>query len=102
MKKMFWPKNGTSKPQNGLSINIYHDIELGVDRARILPARAEPSYKNFGSSRAEPNEFFKNRARAEPAYHRAEPSRAILCFEKTKFLPSFIKTIKIGKYVIYK
>ena len=24
---MFWPKNGTSKPQNGLSFNIYHDIE---------------------------------------------------------------------------
>ena len=27
MKKMFGPKNGTSKPQNGLSFNIYHDIE---------------------------------------------------------------------------
>ena len=27
MKKMFWQKYGTSKPQNGLSFNIYHDIE---------------------------------------------------------------------------
>ena len=39
---------------------------LGVDRARILPARAEPSYKYFGSSRAEPNEFLKIRAKTEP------------------------------------
>ena len=27
MKKMFWPKNGTFKPQNGLRFNIFHDIE---------------------------------------------------------------------------
>ena len=27
MKKMFWHKNGTSEPQNGLSFNTYHDIE---------------------------------------------------------------------------
>ena len=27
MKKMFWHKNGTSKPQNGLIFSIYHDIE---------------------------------------------------------------------------
>ena len=39
---------------------------VGVDRARILPARAEPSHKYFGSSRAEPNEFLKIRAKTEP------------------------------------
>ena len=37
-----------------------------MDRARILPARAEPSHKYFGSSRAEPNEFLKIRAKTEP------------------------------------
>ena len=34
--------------------------ELGADRASIFPVRAEP------------NELFKNRSRAEPAYHRAD------------------------------
>ena len=32
MKKMFGPKNGTSKPQNGLSFNIFHDIEPNFEK----------------------------------------------------------------------
>ena len=34
-------------------------MRLGVDRAK-------PSHKYFGSSRAEPNEFLKIRAKTEP------------------------------------
>ena len=29
---MFGPKNGTSKPQNGLSFNIFHDIEPNFEK----------------------------------------------------------------------
>ena len=32
MKKMCWPKNGTSKAQNGLSFNIYHYIEPNFEK----------------------------------------------------------------------
>ena len=31
MKKMFWLENRTSKPQNGLGFNIYHNIEQNFE-----------------------------------------------------------------------
>ena len=67
------------------TIDFLH-FELGVDRARILPARVEPSQISF----------FQSPARAEPAYHRAN-----LSLEETKFLPFFMKNRKNSKIHVH-
>ena len=36
IKKMFWHKNGTSKPQNGLGFNTYPDIEPNLRKKNSL------------------------------------------------------------------
>ena len=41
-KKKFWLENRTSKPQNGLGFNIYHDIEPNLESKKKLYEKLPP------------------------------------------------------------
>ena len=52
MKKMFGPKNGTFKPQNGLSFNIFHHIEPNLEIKFSLKFYHQGAWISRGLKRA--------------------------------------------------